>query len=314
MQMWTWLSRAPLELVHLVTPHPRALRVADLDSIDAIVCDCDGVLFHGTKAIAGVPEAIAELRRRGKQILFVTNAATQSRASLATKLKNLGYAGVDASHCVTSASAAASFLHTNCSGVRSAYVVGEKGLVDELALVGIEALGANDTGGLKSLQAEKFDQDVGHEAVGAVVVGMLSEGLCYARLAKAAAFARDKTRPFVATNPDSNFPAGVGGLLPAGGACVAFVACAADRPPDIVVGKPSKGLSDVVTQLYGLRPGRTLMVGDRCNTDILFGNRAGFRTLLVLSGCHTLADADAAEPDARPDFVAGSLADVLRLQ
>ena len=161
MQMWTWLSRAPLELVHLVAPRPRALRFADLNSIDAIVCDCDGVLFHGTKAIAGVPEAIAELRRRGKQILFVTNAATQSRASLATKLKNLGYAGVDASHCVTSASAAASFLHTNCSGVRSAYVVGEKGLVDELALVGIEALGANDTGGLKSLQAEKFDQDVG---------------------------------------------------------------------------------------------------------------------------------------------------------
>jgi hypothetical protein len=37
---------------------------------------------------------------------------------------------------------------------------------------------------------------------------MQTEGLCYARLAKAAAYARDRSRPFIGTNPDANWPAG----------------------------------------------------------------------------------------------------------
>ena len=51
------------------------------------------------------------------------------------------------------------------------------------------------------------------------------------------------------------------------------------------------------------------MVGDRTNTDIAFGRSVGMRTSLVLSGCHTRADAAAAPPVATPEFVAKSVAD-----
>ena len=51
------------------------------------------------------------------------------------------------------------------------------------------------------------------------------------------------------------------------------------------------------------------MVGDRTNTDIAFGRSVGTRTCLVLSGCHTRADAAAAPPEATPEFVAKSVAD-----
>ena len=53
--------------------------------------------------------------------------------------------------------------------------------------------------------------------IDAVVAGMQPEGLCYARLAKASAYARDRKRPFVGTNPDNTWPGGATELLPAGG-------------------------------------------------------------------------------------------------
>ena len=136
------------------------------------------------------------------------------------------------------------------------------------------------------------------------------EGLCYSRLAKAAAYAKDRGRPFVGTNPDCSFPAGASQLLAAGGCNVRYVAYASEREPDAVVGKPSADLARLIARLHNLHPATTMMVGDRCNTDIAFGNSVGWRTLLVLSGCHTLNDVANAPAGQVPDFVAPSVADL----
>lgn len=295
-------ARAAIRMRALGLPS-RAL----FDRLRVVVCDCDGVLFaHGT-ALAGVPEAVNACKRAGKRVIFVTNSATQSRRSLADKLTQLGFDGVAEADCVTSASAAAAYLQRHHPAVRTAYVVGQQGLFDELQLVGIRALGAMDTGGMQSLVDEHF-ADAPAGEVDAVVVGMQMEALCYQRLAKAAAYAQDRSRPFIATNSDQNWPGGVGVLLPAGGAMVAFVAYAAERAPDVTVGKPSRDLAQLLVAQYGLDPATTLMVGDRCNTDIAFGKSVGMWTLLVLTGCHTLDDVRSAPTDSVPDFVAPSLA------
>jgi phosphoglycolate/pyridoxal phosphate phosphatase family enzyme len=256
-----------------------------------------------------VPEALGKLRSSGQRLIFVTNAAGQSRASLAAKLTKLGVPGVTADDCVTSASAAAAYLATTHPQVKRAYVVGQGGLLDELRLKGIEPVGEKDVGGLEALIASGgLTGDVD-----AVVVGMQYEGLCYARLAKAAAYARDPQRPFVATNPDANFPAGLADMVPAGGCNVRFVAHAAEREPDVVVGKPSRDLALLLSSLYGLSPDTTLMVGDRINTDVAFGLSVGWRTMLVLSGCHSRADIRRANAAERPDYCADTVADLANL-
>ena len=293
-----WLLRRP-------PPAPDELLV---NKLEACVFDCDGVIYRNTSVLPGIPEALAALREKGIRLIFVTNAASASRASLAAKLTKFGIAGVTAADCVTSASAAAAYLATTHPNVRRAYIVGGGGLFEEMRLSKIEPVGEADVGGLESLIASGGLND----DVDAVVVGMQTEGLCYARLAKAAAYARDRRRPFVGTNPDNSWPGGLPVLIPAGGCNVRYVSYAAEREPDAIVGKPSRDLALLVQALYSLRPESTLMVGDRCNTDVAFGLSVGWSTLLVLSGCHGLEDVARAPFAELPDFVAESVVDLGR--
>eukprot|EP00967_Tisochrysis_lutea_P046243 scaffold56161_cov39-Tisochrysis_lutea.AAC.2 len=55
--------------------------------------------------------------------------------------------------------------------------------------------------------------------------------------------------------------------------------------------------------LHPLRP-------DRCNTDVAFGRSAGWTTMLVLTGCHTLDHALNAPAYQRPHYVAASVAEL----
>jgi ribonucleotide monophosphatase NagD (HAD superfamily) len=55
----------------------------------------------------------------------------------------------------------------------------------------------------------------------------------------------------------------------------------------------------------GVRPEETVMLGDRLDTDILAGERAGMPTVLVLTGVSTREDLASAE--ALPDVVVSDL-------
>ena len=187
---WTLLSK---RLSSALLP-PSA---KDFAAIDCLVFDCDGVLYRGKSTVAGGPEALTALRQAGKRLLFVTNAASISRAGLAAKLTKMGYVGIEAEHCVTSGSAAATHLHTTRPDVKTAYVIGGGGLVEELSNVGIASVGPGtgaqtDRGqGLEDMVREGWSVARDGAAIGAVVCGALSDGLGYACIAKAAAYVRD---------------------------------------------------------------------------------------------------------------------------
>jgi len=93
----------------------------------------------------------------------------------------------------------------------------------------------------------------------------------------------------LATNEDETCPGpNPETIIPDAGPLVAAVKTACGREP-LTVGKPNTPAFDYICRRWGvdsIDPQRTLMVGDRVNTDVKFGRDHGLRTLLVLSGCH----------------------------
>jgi 4-nitrophenyl phosphatase len=61
-------------------------------------------------------------------------------------------------------------------------------------------------------------------------------------------------------------------------------------------------------EAMGVPLSECLVVGDRLNTDLAFGERAGMTTVLVRTG--VTDDRRLAESDLDPDYVLDSLADI----
>lgn len=61
----------------------------------------------------------------------------------------------------------------------------------------------------------------------------------------------------------------------------------------IVMGKPENHFCEIFFKdEIKTNPKRFLMIGDRLNTDIMFGNRNNFQTLLVGTGVHSMSNVD----------------------
>lgn len=83
----------------------------------------------------------------------------------------------------------------------------------------------------------------------------------------------------------------------------------------LVVGKPSPYMFQCITEDFSVDPARTLMVGDRLETDILFGHRCGMTTVLTLTGVSSLDEAQAylasGQHDLVPHYYVESIADLM---
>ena len=88
-----------------------------------------------------------------------------------------------------------------------------------------------------------------------------------------------------------------------------------------IFGKPFTAMFEAISQAADcpIVPSRTLMIGDKCNTDILFGKSCQLQTLLVLTGVTTLQQLetyiqDPNSKDLVPDYYTDSVEDILLLQ
>ena len=87
----------------------------------------------------------------------------------------------------------------------------------------------------------------------------------------------------------------------------AIKGCTGKEPT--VVGKPSPLMIDYLCSTLGLQKDRICMVGDRLDTDVLFGTDNGLRTCLVLSGVTTEEKLLSEGNEITPDYYADSIVD-----
>jgi HAD superfamily hydrolase (TIGR01450 family) len=252
------------------------------DPYDAILLDLDGVLYRWPEPIAGAADAVAALREAGKRIAFLTNNSSRTPAQVAERLASVGVRA-EPEEVVTSGLVTATVLAER--GIRSAFVIGEEGLLEALVAVGIRA-----------------ETDAGPPDV--VVVGF-DRGADYAKLRDASVLV-GRGVPLVATNADASFPAPGGESWPGAGALLAVIETTTGAHGEIF-GKPEAAMFERALRWAGGQ--RPLVVGDRLDTDIAGAARLGWDSALVLTGAARREDVEGSpwEPTLVVDDLSGLL-------
>ena len=246
--------------------------------------DMDGVLIHEDHALPGAADFLDRLVDRERRFLVLTNNSIYTPRDLAARLARSGLL-VPEESIWTSALATATFLGDQLPA-GSAYVIGEAGVTTALHEIGYTL---TDT-----------DPDF-------VVLGE-TRTYSFESITKAIRLI-DAGARFIATNPDVTGPS-LEGPMPATGSVAALITKATGREP-YFVGKPNPMMFRSALNRIEAHSETTVMIGDRMDTDVVGGQRAGLRTILVLSGVTSPAEAAAAT--RQPDATVADLAHVAAL-
>ena len=254
-----------------------------LQGVQAVVMDMDGVLWRGDAPLPGLHEFFEFLHQRSLPFILATNNSTKTVEAYVRTLAGLGVS-VGPEHIVTSAVATAEYLQATYPdrSIRT-HLVGEPGLFEIMLRAGFPQV--------------MTDADV-------VVVGM-DRDLTYQKIRTASTLIRQGAR-FIGTNGDKTFPM-PDGLAPGSGSVLAAIEAAAGQAP-FIVGKPEPVMFEMALARLGAVAARTLMIGDRLETDILGGQQAGLISALVRSGV-TSPEVLAASP-IEPDLIFDGLPDL----
>jgi 4-nitrophenyl phosphatase len=139
------------------------------------------------------------------------------------------------------------------------------------------------------------------------VVSGWDRQLTWNRLAEAA-FLIQGGAGFVGTNPDVTLPS-ERGLVPGSGVQLMALEMTSGVKP-VVIGKPEPRMYEEALRRMGASHKTTATIGDRLDTDIAGGVRAGLTTILVLSGIVT--EADLAASPIKPDLVFADTRELVR--
>jgi len=263
---------------------PKSETSTPLSGVDVILADLDGVVYKGPDAI---PHAVESLNCASESLRvgYITNNASRTAASVAEHLSSLGLTVV-ADDVVTSPQAAVRLLAGLVPAGSTILVIGGEGLTDEV-----------EKGGFTVTRSALDDP--------AAVVQGFSPEVGWVHLAEAA-FALQKEnadRPWVATNTDWTIPV-ARGTAPGNGTLVSAVHTAIGKLP-IVAGKPETPMFELAVDRFGATD--AIVIGDRLDTDILGANKAGLKSVHVLTGIDGAKQVLAAVEQQRPTYIVSDL-------
>ena len=253
--------------------HPGCYRFAtqlDLAKIRHIAFDLDGTLYRGHTLFDYTKATLDTLDSLDIGYTYLTNNSSLSAKDYLRKITKLGLSGTS-DNIFTSSLATISYLKKHHPVWKKVYVLGTQSLRDEFVDYGY-TLATEVNGEEPELVIVAFDTT-----------------LTFDRLCKAAWWVK-QGKPYIATHPDKICPTDLPLVLVDCGAVCACIENATGREPDIVFGKPDRGMIDGIIEKHGLQPDEIAMVGDRLYTDMEMARHAGIVGVLVLSGEATLND------------------------
>ena len=254
-------------------------------TIRALILDFDGVIWHDTQPVGNLVEIFSDIKKKRLKSVIVTNNATRTIDQYLNELHKTGLL-LHPSQIINSAIATSLYLKERFPNGGSVYIVGEAGIKYYM----------KEQGFIES------EENV------IAVIGSLDREINYKKIHKAASFIRNGAL-FIGTNPDETYLT-PNGLAPAAGVMLSAIETACGVKP-IIMGKPEKEIFLQALDRLGFPADEVLVVGDRLDTDITGGIRAGCKTGLVFTGVTTREQYEKSK--IVPDFVAKNLNELLKL-
>jgi HAD superfamily hydrolase (TIGR01450 family) len=255
-------------------------------SYDQFIVDLDGTVYVGDDLTPGAVEAIEDLRAAGKGVAFVTNNPRLSGEDYVRKLWKLGLRASLAD--VVTVGGATQHLLADTRHGRTAFVIGSPAIHQHVSDAGLKVMNGTDL----ASRAE-------------VVLVAGTDQVDYDDL-RTATLAVRRGADFLATSRDPTYPM-PDGMWPGTGAILAAVETASERTA-ATIGKPEPQL--MLTAIERLGDHRTLVIGDRIDTDGAAAARAHLDFALVLTGGVSREEADGAN-EPKPVAVADTLAELV---
>ena len=251
--------------------------------------DLDGVIYAGGDLIPGAAEAVSLARQFGHRVYFVSNNVRLSAVELAGRLQGLGVVA-DPAEVVCATEITADVVDALQPRPNRVLVLGTDAIAGPIIRTGIAVV--------RELKSDPVD---------AVVLG-LDYNFSYSHLAAAhRAIERDGAL-LVAPNNDAAF-ATRGGSTPGVGAFVAALRASCGAEP-IIVGKPAPHLFKHILEIEGSTADNLLVIGDSLYSDIGGARAIGAKSVLVLTGVGTRAEAAALPDDRQPDYIVDRLSEI----
>jgi len=249
-----------------------------LSDIKHLIIDMDGVLYRGDRPMPLLREFFDFLRERPIPFMLATNNSTRTPQEYVDKLARMGVT-VSPDEILHSGQATARFLAREYPRGTRVHVFGMPSLKEAVAEEGFTLA----------------DEDV------QLVVASMDRGVTFEKLKRATLLIRSGAR-FIATNLDPTNPSEEG-LIPGTGSMIVALEAASETKAQ-AIGKPEATMYQLAMEQMDAHPETTAAIGDRVDTDILGGKRAGLITICVLSGSSDRAEAEAIGTDMIFDDIA----------
>jgi arabinose operon protein AraL len=251
---------------------------------NSFIFDLDGTICTEERLIPGADETINILKKKGKQVVFISNKTTGTTHDYYLLLKSFNI-NVSTDEIINSSFVIKKYLRSNFPK-GTFFAIGEKKFIDEIEKEGL----------IYSEDPEKIE----------IVIVTLDRNLNFNKI-ETAARAIEKGAHFFAANIDNTCPV-LNGEITDAGVTIAALEKRTHKKLELHFGKPSGFMFDEIKTRLKTENSKILLIGDRLETDIAMGNIFGIDTALVATGIRNIENGNS---DIKPTYEIPSVVNLL---
>ena len=230
-----------------------------------IATDLDGTIYKGQTLIDGVKEGLLEIINEGIEIYYTTNNSSQTPSEIKDKLKNLLNLNIDISKIITPLVIFENMFSDNKLNV---FIYGSENLVKYIKNLNMNVTSLENAELILIGRKEENNYSEINEIINNVSLG----------------------KNILSLNKDVTFPTEFGEKA-GNGAVVKII------EDELSINIPTLGKSGNHYSSYFIQNRITVnfVIGDRVDTDIIFGKNLNAKTFLVSSGIKNYLDVNIAD-------------------